>query len=82
MLAAEIRAHRDALVYPGFLAATPWEQLTHVPRYLQAMMRRIQRYAQNPDRDARHAKQVDEWWARYRERLAAETPRGQRIAAA
>jgi ATP-dependent helicase HrpA len=77
MLAAEIRAQRDALVHPGFLAATPWESLTHVPRYLQAMARRIQRYAQNPDRDSRHASQVNEWWARYRERLAAETRNGQ-----
>jgi len=76
-LAAEIRAQRDALVHPGFLAATPWESLTHVPRYLQAMARRIQRYAQNPDRDSRHASQVNEWWARYRERLAAETRNGQ-----
>jgi ATP-dependent helicase HrpA len=71
MLGAEIRAQRDALVYAGFLAATPWETLGHLPRYLQAMLRRIQRHAQNPDRDARHAAQVNEWWSRYRERRAA-----------
>jgi ATP-dependent helicase HrpA len=76
MLAAEIRAQREALVHPGFLADTPWEWLLHVPRYLQAMGRRIQRYAQNADRDARHASQVNEWWARYRERLAAEARSG------
>jgi hypothetical protein len=40
-LAAEIRAQRDALVHPGFLATTPWEYLDRVPRYLQAMQRRI-----------------------------------------
>ena len=78
MLAAEIRQQRDALVYPGFLAATPWEQLRHVPRYLQALTRRIERYPQNPERDARHAKQVGEWWSRYGERLAAERRAGQR----
>jgi len=71
MLAAEIRAQREALVHAGFLAATPWESLGHVPRYLQAMLRRIQRHAQSPDRDARHASQVNEWWSRYRERRAA-----------
>jgi ATP-dependent helicase HrpA len=40
------------------------------------MLRRIQRYAQNPERDARHASQVNEWWMRYRERLAAEARSG------
>jgi ATP-dependent helicase HrpA len=72
MLAGEIRAQRDALVYPGFLEASPWESLHHVPRYLQAMLRRIQRYGQNPERDARHASQVNAWWSRYRERRAAD----------
>jgi len=78
MLAAEIRAQRDALVHAGFLAATPWESLHHVPRYLQAMLRRIQRYGQNPERDARHASQVNAWWSRYRDRRAADE-RGGRV---
>jgi ATP-dependent helicase HrpA len=76
MLVAEIRAQRDALVHAGFLAATPWESLHHVPRYLQAMLRRIQRYGQNPERDARHASQIDAWWSRYRERRAADERSG------
>ena len=67
------RQQRDALVHPGFVAATPWEQLGHIPRYLQALARRIERRAQNPERDARHAKQVAEWWARYQR--AAEAAR-------
>jgi ATP-dependent helicase HrpA len=70
-LAAEIRSQRDALVHPGFLATTPWEYLDRVPRYLQAMQRRIQRYPQNPERDARHAAQVGAWLAKYGEQLAA-----------
>ena len=71
MLAAEIRQQRDALVHPGFLGETPWEMLHHVPRYLQALGRRIERQSRNPDRDSRHAAQVAQWWARYAERLAA-----------
>ena len=39
-LAAEVRNRRDGLVYPGFFAATPWAQLTEVPRYLAALDRR------------------------------------------
>ena len=76
MLAAEAKAQRDALVYPGFLAATPWPQLAHLPRFLEALTRRIDRYAQNPERDRRHAAQVGAWWARYRERAEAERRAG------
>jgi len=68
MLAAEIRTQRDALVYPGFLAATPWPQLAHLPRYLKALARRMARYPEHPERDARQAAEVARWWARYRER--------------
>ena len=67
-LAAEVRTQRDALVYPGFFAATPWGQLAHLPRYLKALDRRMARFAERPDRDARHAEQVAELWRRYRER--------------
>ena len=35
--------------------ATPWAQLNHLPRYLAAPERRLVKYAENPDRDARHA---------------------------
>ena len=76
MLAADARSQRDALVYPGFLAATPWAQLTHVPRYLQALSRRIERSTRHPERDARHAAQVAQWWGLYRERAEAERRAG------
>ena len=84
MLSADVREQRDALVHPGFLAATPWPQLAHLPRYLQALSRRLARYAQNPERDARHAAQVGTWTTRYRERIVAESrkgPIGPRLAA-
>jgi len=64
-LAAEIRARRDDLVYPGFFRTTPWAQLGHVPRYLAALDRRLAKYAENPARDARHAGAVADWWRRY-----------------
>jgi len=76
MLAVEARAQRDALVHPGFLSQTPWAQLTHLPRYLQALVRRLQRYAQDPGRDRRHAAQVEAWWTRYVERAEAERRAG------
>jgi ATP-dependent helicase HrpA len=68
-LGAEVRARRDALVHPGFFAATPWAQLAHVPRYLKGLERRLAKYPENPGRDAKHAATLAEWWQRYRERV-------------
>jgi ATP-dependent helicase HrpA len=76
-LAAEVRAQRDALVYPGFFAATPWAQLEHLPRYMKALDRRLAKFAERPDRDARHAEQVAELWRRYRERADRNRQAGQ-----
>ncbi len=67
-LATEVRTRRDALVHAGFFAATPWTQLQHIPRYLAALERRISKYPENPDRDARHAGIIADWWRRYEER--------------
>ena len=67
-IAAEVRAARDALVYRGFFGATPWAQLEHLPRYLRALDRRLAKYAERPDRDARHAVDVARLWQQYAER--------------
>jgi ATP-dependent helicase HrpA len=68
-LGAELAAQRDRLVYAGFMSATPWNQLGHIPRYLKALDRRLAKYPENPARDAKHAAQVAELWERYRVRL-------------
>ncbi|MGH8714860.1 MAG: ATP-dependent RNA helicase HrpA, partial [Casimicrobiaceae bacterium] len=73
-LAAEARALRAALVYPGFFSATPWPQLGHLPRYLQALDRRLAKAAADPARDARHAAAVAALWERYRARAATRRP--------
>jgi ATP-dependent helicase HrpA len=41
----------DALVYPGFVAATGRARLPDLVRYLQAADRRLDRMADNPGRD-------------------------------
>ena len=50
--------------------------LQHLPRYLKALDRRLAKYAERPDRDARHADQVAQLWQRYRERAERATRRG------
>jgi ATP-dependent helicase HrpA len=70
-LAADVSAQRDALVYRGFFSATPWAQLAHLPRYLQALQRRLAKYRGDPERDAKHAEAVGALWERFRARLDA-----------
>ena len=75
-LGGDVAIQRDRLVYPGFVSATPWPQLAHLPRYLKALDRRLAKYAENPARDAKHAASVSELWERYRARLEADRARG------
>jgi ATP-dependent helicase HrpA len=67
-LAAELRAQRDELVAPGFVSTTPWSQLQHLPRYLEAIARRWAKAREHPEREARHGPQVEAWTRRWRER--------------
>jgi ATP-dependent helicase HrpA len=75
-LAVDVAAQRDLLLAPGFFATTPWKALVHLPRYLQALERRLVKYPDNPARDARQAQAVAALWERYREREAALRERG------
>ncbi|MDD2763840.1 MAG: ATP-dependent RNA helicase HrpA [Opitutaceae bacterium] len=65
-----------ALLPPDFLAATPFDRLAHLPRYLKAMQLRAGRWKQNPERDAGRARQLAPYVqaaaARPRESAAAE----------
>ena len=68
--AADVRAQLGRLVFRGFLSATPWERLHELPRYLKAAQRRLDKYPQDPERDAKHAGTIAELWKRYEERVA------------
>lgn len=39
----DIKAQLEQLVFPGFVAATGWRHLQHLPRYLDGMLRRMER---------------------------------------
>jgi ATP-dependent helicase HrpA len=55
------------LLPADFIAATPFAQLVHLPRYLRAMHLRAERWKQNQARDTQRAKQL----APYAKALAA-----------
>lgn len=40
---SDVKAHLEQLVFPGFAATTGWEQLQHLPRYVQGMLTRLDR---------------------------------------
>ncbi len=74
--ATDIRAQLARLICKGFVSATPWEQLSHLPRYLKAMQLRLEKYPRDPDRDAKHAHSIAELWKRYEERLEKQRKAG------
>jgi len=74
--ANDIRAQCQRLIHKGFFSATPWPQLTHLPRYLKAMQMRLQKYPANAERDAKHAASIAELWGRYEMRLDLQKKAG------
>ncbi|SFZ73948.1 ATP-dependent RNA helicase HrpA [Chitinimonas taiwanensis] len=64
-LQSELKQQLGRLVYKGFLSATPWEQLPHLPRYLKAMKGRLAKYNDNQARDAQRGADVAALWARW-----------------
>ena len=72
---ADVRQQLKGLVYPGFVTATGFRQLRHLPRYLQAVTYRLDRLPGNLGRDRPLMAQVHEIEREYRE-LRAELPAG------
>jgi ATP-dependent helicase HrpA len=72
----DVKAARERLVYPGFLARTPWERLEHLPRYLRGYALRLQKYRANAERDQKHAATVHTLWQNYEVRRKADQDAG------
>ena len=68
-LVSDLREQLAHLVYKRFLAATPWNHLQHLPRYLKAMQRRLDKFRENAERDTKHTASIKEWWQHYQTRL-------------
>src|SRR5690606_37926502 len=47
----DVREQLEGLVHPGFLRDTPGSALAQMPRYLDAILRRIERALRDPARD-------------------------------
>ncbi|HEX8980080.1 MAG TPA: ATP-dependent RNA helicase HrpA [Parasulfuritortus sp.] len=66
----DMQAQLQALVFPGFVARIEPARLVHLPRYLKAMERRLEKMAGRPDRDLQSlramAPLLGQWQARCR----------------
>jgi ATP-dependent helicase HrpA len=69
--AAELRAQLDELVYPGFVAATPFDWLPQLARFLKAMRLRWEKLPRNPGRDRQQTLQLAPRVERYRRAYGA-----------
>ncbi|MFI4896646.1 MAG: ATP-dependent RNA helicase HrpA [Phycisphaerales bacterium JB059] len=66
---ADMRQQLARLLQPGFLGATEWDRLRCFPRYLRAMLKRLEKLRTvGPARDAEWTREVRAWWARHDER--------------
>ncbi len=62
---ADMREQLRALVFSGFLGLLPPERLPHLPRYLRAMERRLDKLAAHPARDAQNLRALAPLLANY-----------------
>ena len=70
-LAHTLREQLQALIYPGFAHATPWQQWPRLPIYLQAMQKRMEKYSPNPARDQAREADVQALLAMWQEKADA-----------
>ena len=69
-LTADIRAQLQALLPAQFIAQTPAAQIGHFPRYLQAILRRLDKFRADPERDAQLRAQLAPWLSRWQREAA------------
>ena len=69
-LLADVRAQLQALLPAQFIAQTPAAQIGHLPRYLQAIARRLDKFRTDPARDAQLSAQLAPWLTRWQREAA------------
>ncbi|MCS3805970.1 ATP-dependent helicase HrpA [Chromobacterium alkanivorans] len=71
-LGYDLQQQLAKLVYKGFLAATPWSQLPHLPRYMRAMGLRMDKQPANPQRDGQRGAEIRDLWQKWETRVAED----------
>ena len=71
---ADMRGQLGHLIYPGFVTETPPEWLYHIPRYLKAIERRLEKLKSSPQRDRQLMREVQGMEQRWIERFESRDP--------
>jgi ATP-dependent helicase HrpA len=66
----DIAAQLQRLVGPRFVLQTPWAQLQHLPRYLKAVVMRLEKWRADPARDAARLAELRPLEQRWQRRVA------------
>jgi ATP-dependent RNA helicase HrpA len=74
--AQDIQEQLAHLLYPGFIRQTPWIRLQHLPRYLKAAVRRLDKIGGGAERDKRHAATLAVLRKNYEQRREIHRRRG------
>jgi ATP-dependent helicase HrpA len=62
---ADLKEQLRGLVFPGFLGKHPPERLIHLPRYLRAMERRLDKLSAHPTRDTQQMRAMAPLFGQY-----------------
>ena len=73
---ADLKFQMGQLIYPGFMAATPQEWLTHFPRYMEAALVRLDKMPREAGRERAFLTEFQPFWERYVERREALAVQG------
>ena len=76
----DIKDQLDHLVYRGFVSDIGAERLRDIPRYLQAIERRLEKLPVDPNKDRLHTLVLTDLQSDY-QKLLAKVPKGQPISA-
>ncbi len=68
-LKKDVESQIQCLVYKRFFSLTPWEHLTHIPRYLKGLNLRIEKHATNADRDGKNAANIGLLWQKWFDKI-------------
>jgi len=78
-VADDVAAQLGRLVPKRFVVATPWAQLAHLPRYLKAIVMRLDKWRADPARDAQRLAELrpieQRYWRTVAERKGVTDPR-------
>jgi ATP-dependent helicase HrpA len=67
-LKQDVSSQLESLLHKNFLVATSYLQLQQFPRYLQAVLSRLEKYPLQVSKDQHNSKLVAQFWQQYSER--------------